>query len=82
MSNQVPSPPPGFDALPTREQLEYVHSLWERIIAREHEVPVPAAHQAELQQRLADHHADPGGVRPAADAESSLRDALAQRRTR
>jgi len=63
-----------------REQLEYVHSLWERIIAREHEVPVPPAHDAELRRRLSDHEADPAGARSASDAEMSLRDALAQRR--
>jgi putative addiction module component (TIGR02574 family) len=82
MSSQVPSPPAGFDELPVRDQLAYVHSLWDRIVAREHGVPVPVAHQAELLRRVADHQADPTTARSAVDAEASLRAELAQRRAR
>lgn len=30
MTNPVPLPPPGFDALSVDEQIEYVQSLWDR----------------------------------------------------
>lgn len=72
----------GFDALSVPEQLAHVESLWSRIVAREHSVPVPASHLAELQRRMADHQADLTNTRPAAEVEAALRAKLAERRAR
>jgi hypothetical protein len=39
MARSMP-PPPGFDALPAEDQIEYVQSLWERIAATAGQVPL------------------------------------------
>ncbi|WP_437739735.1 addiction module protein [Sorangium sp. So ce1504] len=41
------------------EEIEYVQALWERIAAREEEVPVPEWHSAVLDRRLAEYEAAP-----------------------
>jgi len=33
MSQSIPMPPPGFDALTVEEQIDYVQSLWDHIAA-------------------------------------------------
>lgn len=82
MANQLPNPPPGFDDLPVREQLAYVQSLWDRIVEREHSVPLPEAHRSELARRVAEHGAAPDNVRAWAEVEDDLRSELARRRER
>jgi putative addiction module component (TIGR02574 family) len=82
VANRLPDPPPGFDELPVGEQIEYVHALWDRIVAREHEIPMLEEHRAELDRRLAEHDADPDGVRPWSEVQADLRAELAQRRAR
>jgi len=53
MSRTIQLPPTGFDALSVEEQIDYVHSLWERIAARPEEVPVPEWHRQIILERLA-----------------------------
>ena len=62
MSQALPLPPPGFDALSVDEQIDYVQSLWDHIAARPEDVPVPDWHREILAERLAAHRAnnDPG----------------------
>ena len=59
MSQALPLPPPGFDALSVEEQIDYVQSLWDHIAARPEQVPVPDWHRQILAERLAAHRANP-----------------------
>ena len=59
MSQALPVPPPGFDALSVDEQIDYVQSLWERIAARPEDVPVPDWHREILAERLESLRNDP-----------------------
>lgn len=56
----VPTPPPGFDELTKEEQIEYLHELWNRVIADEDDVPVPDWHLEVVRERLATRR--PGGA--------------------
>ena len=58
MSQALPLPPPGFDALSVDEQIDYVQSLWDHIAARPEEVPVPDWHRKILAERLEAHRAN------------------------
>ena len=58
MSQALPLPPPGFDALSVDEQIDYVQSLWDHIAARPEDVPVPDWHREILTERLAAHRVD------------------------
>lgn len=58
MSQALPLPPPGFDALTPDEQIDYVQSLWDHIAARPDEVPVPDWHRKIVAERLATHRKD------------------------
>lgn len=60
MSQALPLPPPGFDALSIDEQIDYLQSLWDHIAARPEDVPVPNWHREILAERLAAHRADEG----------------------
>ena len=51
MSDNVRTPPPGFDDLPVEDQIDYVQSLWDRIAAHPDRVPVPPWHLDELRRR-------------------------------
>ena len=57
MSQALPLPPPGFEALSVDEQIDYVQSLWDHIAARPEDVPVPDWHREILAERLAAHAA-------------------------
>ena len=57
-------PPPGFDALPVEDQIEYVQSLWDRIAATVGQVPLQEWQRAVLEERLAAHRRAPGEARP------------------
>lgn len=58
MSQTLPLPPPGFDALSVEEQIDYVQSLWDHIAARPEQIPVPDWHREILTERLAAKRAD------------------------
>jgi putative addiction module component (TIGR02574 family) len=72
MARALRHPPAGFDELPVEEQIEYVQSLWDRIAAREDQVPVPAWHRDELDRRLAEYEADPEAGRSWEEVEADL----------
>lgn len=73
MSQALPLPPPGFDALSIDEQIDYVQSLWDHIAARPEDVPVPDWHREILAERLAAHRADDGKGREWDEFEKELR---------
>ena len=72
MANAPLVPPPGFDDLTIEEQIEYVQALWDRIAAKESDVPVPDWHREILHERLADLDANPDAGRPWEDVERDL----------
>jgi putative addiction module component (TIGR02574 family) len=80
MSHALQNPPAGFDDLPVDQQIDYVQTLWDRIAANEDRVPVPAWHREILEERLAEHEADPDAGRPWEQVEIDLRKRLADRR--
>ena len=51
MADHVKNPPPGFDALPVEEQIDYVQSLWDRIAAHPDLALVPPWHVQDLVRR-------------------------------
>jgi putative addiction module component (TIGR02574 family) len=51
-----------IERLSTDEQLRLVEEIWDRLIADPDVVPVPDAHVAELERRLAEHDAAPDDV--------------------
>ena len=53
MSQALPLPPAGFDQLTIDEQIDYLHSLWDRIAAHPEQIPVPDWHREVLAERLA-----------------------------
>ena len=59
MSQTLPIPPPGFEALSLEEQIVYVQSLWDHIAAQPEKVPVPDWHLQVLAERLANYEASP-----------------------
>jgi putative addiction module component (TIGR02574 family) len=79
MTNPVPLPPPGFDALSVDEQIEYVQSLWDRIAATPKQVPVPEWHREILDERLRDYEADPEAGESWDVVRERLHDKLRQR---
>ena len=52
MSQTLPVPPVGFDALSIDEQIDYVQSLWDHIAARPAQVPVTDWHKEVIKERL------------------------------
>lgn len=73
MSYALSHPPIGFDDLSVAEQVEYVQALWERIVGRAEQVPVPEWHQEILASRVAAYEADPDEGRPWEEVEADLR---------
>ena len=59
MSQTLPVPPPGFDALTVEEQIDYVQSLWDHIAARPEQVPITEWHREILNERLKKYEANP-----------------------
>ena len=73
MAQPLTVPPPGFDDLPVEDQIDYVQALWERIAATPNRVPVPDAHKAILDERLADLEAHPEDAVPWEQVRDDLR---------
>ena len=76
MSQALPLPPPGFDALSVEEQIDYVQSLWDHIAARPEQVPVPDWHREVIAQRLAAYRANPEEGKTWQEVEKDLRPRL------
>ena len=81
MSQALPLPPPGFDALSVDEQIDYVQSLWDHIAARPEDVPVPYWHREILTERLAAHHANKDQGKDWEEFESELTTEINERVT-
>jgi putative addiction module component (TIGR02574 family) len=81
MSQALPLPPPGFDALSVDEQIDYVQSLWDHIAARPEDVPVPDWHREILAERLAAHQADKNQGKNWEEFETELTAELSERTT-
>lgn len=79
MPNRLAIPPPGFDELSIDEQIEYVQSLWDRIAARNDDVPVPDWHREVLQERITDGQCDPDSGESWDVVRDRLREALGRR---
>jgi putative addiction module component (TIGR02574 family) len=82
MSKALPLPPPGFDDLPVEEKLDYVQSLWDRIVDHPEELPVPDWHLRVIEDRLAAHKADPGAARPGEEVQAAISEKLKAHRSR
>ena len=54
MPKPVPLPPPGFDDLSVDEKIDYLQSLWDRVVATPEAIPVPDRHREILDERLKD----------------------------
>jgi putative addiction module component (TIGR02574 family) len=59
MAKSVPIPPAGFEDLTPDEKVQYVHDLWDYVVADASKVPVPDWHRRILDERLAEYHAAP-----------------------
>ena len=59
MSQTLPLPPPGFEALSLKEQIDYVQSLWDHIAAQPEKIPVPDWHRQILAERVANYDSSP-----------------------
>ena len=64
MAQSLPLPPPGFDALPVEDQIDYVQSLWDRIAATVDQVPLQEWQQVLLEERLAARRRAPDDAQP------------------
>ncbi len=82
MSQALPLPPPGFDALSVEEKLDYVQSLWDHIATGPEEMPVPNWHQRVIEDRLEAHRIDPDAARPWEAVRDEIVEKLKQRRSR
>ncbi len=81
MAANLPLPPPGFDDLSPDDQIDYVQSLWDRIVAKPDQVPVPDWHRQVIRQRLADHVASPLEGRPWEKVRDKIRNQLERRKS-
>ena len=73
MSQALPLPPPGLDALSVEEQIHYVQSLWDHIAAHPEQVPVPDWHREIIAERLAAYRANPDESKTWQEVEKDLR---------
>jgi putative addiction module component (TIGR02574 family) len=80
MPRALPLPPPGFDDLSVDEKLDYVQSLWDRIVTAPEKLPVPDWHQRIITERLEAHRTDPGAARPWEEARNEITGKLKQHR--
>ena len=75
MATNLPLPP-GFDDLSLDDQIDYVQSLWDRIVAKPDQVPVPDWHRQVIRQRMADHEASPSEGQPWEEVRDGIRNKL------
>ena len=64
MPRSLPDPPPGFDDLSVEDQIEYLQSLWDRVIAAADRGPVPPWHRKIIGIRIAELEANPDSPLP------------------
>ena len=81
MAANLPLPPPGFDDLPLDDQIDYVQSLWDRIVAKPDQVPVPDWHRQVVRQRMSDQETSPSEGRLWEEVREETRNKLGSRRS-
>jgi putative addiction module component (TIGR02574 family) len=80
MGQPLTVPPPGFDELPVEEQIEYVQSLWNRILRLDQaDVRSPDWHRDEVRKALAEHDANRSAARPWTEVRAELESKLRSR---
>lgn len=79
MRQKIANPPPGFDGLSVDEKLDYVQSLWDRIVANPDAVPVPDWHLKVIEERINENRANPHPARSWDEFREELRAKLRER---
>lgn len=59
MSDTLPIPPPGFDELDAEAKIDYIQSLWDRVLEQPDDIPVPEWHRQTIRERLDRHRTNP-----------------------
>ncbi|MCZ6751683.1 MAG: addiction module protein [Acidobacteria bacterium] len=81
MATNLPLPPPGFDDLSVDDQIDYIQSLWDRIVAEPNQVPVPDWHRQVIRQRMADQENSPSEGQPWEEVRDEIRNKLERRKS-
>ena len=76
MSKPLSVPPPGFDDLSIDDQIDYLHSLWDRIRTVGDTTPVPSWHLEIVRKRAAELESDPGRAMPWEQARAEIGERL------
>jgi hypothetical protein len=75
------SVPPGFDEMPVEQKIDYVQTLWNRIIRHDHSaIPSPDWHREEVRAALVEHQADPEAGRPWPEVRAEIETKLKRHR--
>ena len=82
MATNLPLPPPGFDDLSVDDQIDYIQSLWDRIVAEPDQVPVPDWHRQVIRQRMADQENSPSEGQPWEEVRDEIRNKLERGKSR
>jgi putative addiction module component (TIGR02574 family) len=72
----LPAIPSGFDQLSGDEKLEYIHGLWERVVAHPEELPAADWQRELVAERLAAYRSGKTTTRPWRDVRDDLRSSL------
>ena len=65
--------PPGFEKMSRKEQIEYLQQLWDYVLPKAEELPVPEWQVGAAEQAWQRHRADPGSAVPAGKSIARLR---------
>ncbi len=76
MGNPLRIPPPGFDELSIDDQIDYVQGLWDHIAVSAGNLPLHDWQRKLLEERLAEHDADPDSAIPWDDVLARVRSNL------
>lgn len=80
MSDTLPIPPPGFDELDTDAKIDYIQSLWDRILEQPDDIPTPARHLQTIRERLASQQTSPDDGQSWEEVRSQVESRLRQDR--
>lgn len=79
MGNPLQMPPPGFEELTVEDQIDYVQGLWNHIAVSAGNVPLHEWQRRILEERLAEHEANPDSVITWEEVLSKVKHGLADR---